>query len=121
MDETTGARGHVPVPRWMRFVGNVLGHQQEKPRIPWTGQFCSTWRRTDSKNVPKKSHWYTLTSIKLENFMPVAARDVHETRLCDHFHVEGEIEVFKRLKQAIPIPFAAGERDRTTWEFLPYL
>lgn len=35
--------------------------------------------------------------------------------------VPGNIEVFKRLKQAIPIPFAAGERDRTIWEFLPYL
>jgi L-alanine-DL-glutamate epimerase-like enolase superfamily enzyme len=35
--------------------------------------------------------------------------------------VPGNIEVFKRLKQAIPIPFAAGERDRTIWEFIPYL
>src|SRR2546428_1852790 len=35
--------------------------------------------------------------------------------------VPGNIEVFKRLKQAIHIPFAAGERDRTIWEFLPYL
>ena len=25
--------------------------------------------------------------------MPLAARDVHETRLCDHFHVEGESAV----------------------------
>jgi galactonate dehydratase len=35
--------------------------------------------------------------------------------------VPGNIEVFKRLKQAIPIPFATGERDRTIWEFMPYL
>ena len=35
--------------------------------------------------------------------------------------VPGNIEVFKRLKQTIPIPFAAGERDRTIWEFIPYL
>jgi galactonate dehydratase len=35
--------------------------------------------------------------------------------------VPGNIEVFKRLKQAIPIPLAAGERDRTIWEFIPYL
>jgi galactonate dehydratase len=35
--------------------------------------------------------------------------------------VPGNIEVFKRLKQQIRIPMAAGERDRTIWEFIPYL
>src|SRR4029077_18795565 len=35
--------------------------------------------------------------------------------------VPGNIEVFKRLKSAINIPLATGERDRTIWEFLPYL
>jgi galactonate dehydratase len=35
--------------------------------------------------------------------------------------VPGNIEVFKRLKQQIHIPLAAGERDRTIWEFMPYL
>jgi galactonate dehydratase len=35
--------------------------------------------------------------------------------------VPGNIEVFKRLKEQIPIPLAAGERDRTIWEFIPYL
>jgi len=35
--------------------------------------------------------------------------------------VPGNIEVFKRLKQSIKIPLATGERDRTIWEFLPYL
>ena len=35
--------------------------------------------------------------------------------------VPGNIEVFKRLKQSINIPLAAGERDRTIWEFVPYL
>src|SRR5262245_5315096 len=35
--------------------------------------------------------------------------------------VPGNIEVFKRLKQSISIPLATGERDRTIWEFLPYL
>ncbi len=33
----------------------------------------------------------------------------------------GNIEVFKRLKDAIKIPLAAGERDHTMFEFLPYL
>jgi len=35
--------------------------------------------------------------------------------------VPGNIEVFKRLKEKISIPLAAGERDRTIFEFLPYL
>src|SRR5437763_7635660 len=35
--------------------------------------------------------------------------------------VPGNIEVFKRLKQQVRIPLAAGERDRTIWEFVPYL
>jgi galactonate dehydratase len=35
--------------------------------------------------------------------------------------VPGNIEVFKRLKAAIDIPLAAGERDRTIWEMIPYL
>lgn len=35
--------------------------------------------------------------------------------------VPGNIEVFKRLKEQIAIPLAAGERDRTIYEVLPYL
>ena len=35
--------------------------------------------------------------------------------------VPGNISVFKRLKEAIHIPLATGERDRTIWEVLPYL
>ena len=35
--------------------------------------------------------------------------------------VPGNIEVFKRLKEQINIPLAAGERDRTIFEVLPYL
>jgi galactonate dehydratase len=35
--------------------------------------------------------------------------------------VPGNIEVFKRLKEQIGIPLALGERDRTIWEFIPYL
>lgn len=35
--------------------------------------------------------------------------------------VPGNIDVFKRLKEKISIPLASGERDRTIFEFLPYL
>ena len=35
--------------------------------------------------------------------------------------VPGNIEVFRRIREAINIPMAAGERDRTIWGILPYL
>ncbi|HND52645.1 MAG TPA: mandelate racemase/muconate lactonizing enzyme family protein [Pirellulaceae bacterium] len=35
--------------------------------------------------------------------------------------VPGNIEVFKRLKQQIAIPFAVGEQARTIWEVVQYL
>lgn len=35
--------------------------------------------------------------------------------------VPGNIEVFKRIKQAIKVPLATGERDRTIWDVIPYL
>jgi galactonate dehydratase len=35
--------------------------------------------------------------------------------------VPGNIEVFKRLKEAIRIPLAVGEQARTIWEVVPYL
>ena len=35
--------------------------------------------------------------------------------------VPGNIEVFKRLKQHISIPFAVGEQARTIWDVIPYL
>lgn len=35
--------------------------------------------------------------------------------------VQGNIEVFKRLKEQIRIPLATGEKDRTIWGVMPYL
>jgi galactonate dehydratase len=35
--------------------------------------------------------------------------------------VPGNIEVFKRIKAAVNVPLAAGERDRTIWGMIPYL
>jgi galactonate dehydratase len=35
--------------------------------------------------------------------------------------VPGNIEVFKKLKQAIKVPLATGERDRTIWDVIAYL
>lgn len=49
------------------------------------------------------------------------ALDPTDVIFIEEVAVPGNIEVFKRLKQAIRIPLASGERDRTIWEFLPYL
>lgn len=35
--------------------------------------------------------------------------------------VPGNIEVFKRIKAAVQVPLATGERDRTIWGMIPYL
>ena len=49
------------------------------------------------------------------------ALDPTEVAFIEEPAVPGTIEVFKRLKAAIKIPLATGERDRTIWEFVPYL
>ncbi len=45
----------------------------------------------------------------------------HDLLFIEEPAVPGNIEVFKRLKAAISIPLATGERDRTIWEAIPYL
>ena len=35
--------------------------------------------------------------------------------------VPGNIEVCKKIRNAVKVPLATGERDRTIWEFVPYL
>jgi len=50
-----------------------------------------------------------------------AAIEPYDILFLEEPAVPGNIETFKRLKQHINIPMAAGERDRTIWEFLPYL
>jgi galactonate dehydratase len=49
------------------------------------------------------------------------AINAYDVLFIEEVAVPGNIEVFKRLKQAIHIPLATGERDRTIWEMLPYL
>jgi galactonate dehydratase len=49
-----------------------------------------------------------------------AAIEPQNVLFIEEVGVPGNIEVFKRLKQAIKIPLATGERDRTIWEMLPY-
>src|SRR5207244_12042069 len=50
-----------------------------------------------------------------------AAIKAYDVLFIEEVAVPGNIEVFKRLKEQIPIPLATGERDRTSWEFIPYL
>ena len=50
-----------------------------------------------------------------------AAIEPYDVLFIEEVATPGNIEVFKRLKAAIKIPLATGERDRTIWEFIPYL
>jgi galactonate dehydratase len=50
-----------------------------------------------------------------------AAIKAYDVLFIEEPAVPGNVEVFKRLKEQIHIPLAAGERDRTIWEFVPYL
>jgi galactonate dehydratase len=50
-----------------------------------------------------------------------AAIEPYDVLFIEEPAVPGNIEVFKRIKQQVRVPLAAGERDRTIWEFLPYL
>lgn len=50
-----------------------------------------------------------------------AAVEPYNLLFIEEVAVPGNIEVFKRLKEQIRIPLAAGERDRCIWEFAPYL
>jgi galactonate dehydratase len=50
-----------------------------------------------------------------------AAIEPYDVLFIEEPAVPGNIEVFKRIKRQVRIPLAAGERDRTIWEFIPYL
>ncbi len=50
-----------------------------------------------------------------------AAIEPYDVLFIEEPAVPGNIEVFKRLKQAIRVPLATGERDRTIWGVMPYL
>ena len=50
-----------------------------------------------------------------------AAIEPYDVLFIEEPAVPGNIEVFKRLKQAIRVPLATGERDRTIWGMMPYL
>src|SRR5204863_6835361 len=52
---------------------------------------------------------------------PAGALKPYDVLFIEEPAVPGNIEVFKRLKQAIHIPLATGERDRTIWGVIPYL
>jgi L-alanine-DL-glutamate epimerase-like enolase superfamily enzyme len=50
-----------------------------------------------------------------------SAVKAHEITYIEEPAVPGNIEVFKRLKQQIPIPFAVGEQARTIFDVVQYL
>ena len=45
----------------------------------------------------------------------------HDLLFIEEPAVPGDIQVFKRIKEAVHVPLATGERDRTIWGMLPYL
>ena len=45
----------------------------------------------------------------------------HDLLFIEEPAVPGNIEVFKRIKAAVSVPLACGERDRTIWGVIPYL
>jgi galactonate dehydratase len=45
----------------------------------------------------------------------------HDVAFIEEPAVPGDIQVFKRIKDAVKVPLATGERDRTIWGVLPYL
>ena len=50
-----------------------------------------------------------------------AAIEPYDILFLEEPAVPGNIEVFRRIRQQVRVPLAAGERDRTIWEFIPYL
>jgi galactonate dehydratase len=50
-----------------------------------------------------------------------AAIEPYDVLFLEEPAVPGNVEVFRRIKDQVRIPLAAGERDRTIWEFIPYL
>lgn len=50
-----------------------------------------------------------------------AAIEPYELLFLEEPAVPGNIDVFKRIRQQVRVPLAAGERDRTIWGILPYL
>jgi galactonate dehydratase len=50
-----------------------------------------------------------------------AAIEPYDVMWIEEPAVPGNVETFKRIKAQVRIPLAAGERDRTIWEMVPYL
>lgn len=62
------------------------------------------------------------SAVPPASLMQLAARiKPYDVLFIEEPAVPGNIETFKRLKEQIDIPLAAGERDRTIFEMLPYL
>ena len=50
-----------------------------------------------------------------------AAIEPYDVLFIEEPWVPGNIEVCKKIRNAVKVPLATGERDRTIWEFIPYL
>jgi galactonate dehydratase len=52
---------------------------------------------------------------------PAAVIEPYDLLFLEEPAVPGNVEVFQRIKRQVRVPLAAGERDRTVWEFVAYL
>jgi galactonate dehydratase len=100
--------------------GGVFGHSGTPPDIDAMVRMVKSAREQVGKDgaVMFDAHC-AVPPATLIQF--AAAIKPYEVMFIEEPAVPGNIEVFKRLKEQIPIPLAAGERDRTIWEFIPYL
>jgi galactonate dehydratase len=100
--------------------GGVFGHAANPPDIATMTRMIKEARERVGPDgaVMFDAHCAVPPAALIQLAAAVKAYDV---LFIEEPAVPGNIEVFKRLKQAIPIPLATGERDRTIWEFMPYL
>jgi galactonate dehydratase len=100
--------------------GGVYGHALTPPDIDAMVRMVKSAREQVGKDgaVMFDAHCAVPPAALIQFAAAIKAYDV---LFIEEPAVPGNIEVFKRLKEQIPIPLAAGERDRTIWEFMPYL
>src|SRR5439155_24407908 len=100
--------------------GGVFGHAADPPDIDTMVRMVKEARKQVGPDgaVMFDAHCAVPPAALVQFAAAIKAYDV---LFIEEPAVPGNIEVFKRLKQQIHIPLATGERDRTIWEFMPYL
>lgn len=100
--------------------GGVFGHSADPPDIATMVRMVKSAREHVGPDgaVMFDAHC-AVPPAALIQF--AAAIQPYDVLFIEEPAVPGNIEVFKRLKQAIKVPLATGERDRTIWDMIAYL